>query len=729
MRRFVLAAIFFVVAFPAPANAQGSCGNVLVFATPGVTWQDVERLRPPNLVAAIEDGAAATVAVRTNGPITRYADGFLTIGAGTRMNATASAGGPASPPDAVSRSGADVRPETDVAVAGLADIEELAGDAGYGAEAGALAGALRSPVVAIGNSDAGRDIATPRGYDRFSLLSAMDPTGTVARAYADGQMLLDDPSAPFGVRSDPTAIVAAVEATFDEDPCSVAVVDPGDLIRADLASQIAQRELVDERERAIAAADALLGSLRATLGDDDLLLIVSPTSPLWDERVHLGLAIAVGPGFDAGTTMRSAVTNLDGVVTLTDVAPTVLAHNDVDLPDEVLGRPWISVGETDRERIADLASFAREATYAHNTGATFSTAFVIAQAVMYAFAIALFWTREDGEETDVSPWLIRALELGALTVVAFPLSSYLATPLEGHTLRLVGLVSAMLAIDAILVALVWSIVKDPLDRFLVLCGATFALVVIDQFLGGALQLNAVWGIDPIVAGRFAGLGNISFAILGTTGVLTGALLLRKFQDRRWAWLAVVFVFVLTILVDGAPGLGADVGGVLALVPALGLTFILLTGKRPTATAVVIVVVGAIVALGLFLAVDLAQPPESRTHLARFFEDVRDRGTGAFTDVIFRKARANLRLFRTSIWTYLVPVALGLLAYLVLRPKGAWRRMAAHDPRLRAALMGGMLVGVFGFAVNDSGIVVPAMALSYLVPLALIFHLNAKAGSA
>jgi hypothetical protein len=52
-------------------------------------------------------------------------------------------------------------------------------------------------------------------------------------------------------------------------------------------------------------------------------------------------------------------------------------------------------------------------------------------------------------------------------------------------------------------------------------------------------------------------------------------------------------------------------------------------------------------------------------------------------------------------------------------------MAAHDPKLRAALIGGMLVGVFGFAVNDSGIVVPAMALSYLVPLALIFHLTAR----
>ena len=30
--------------------------------------------------------------------------------------------------------------------------------------------------------------------------------------------------------------------------------------------------------------------------------------------------------------------------------------------------------------------------------------------------------------------------------------------------------------------------------------------------------------------------------------------------------------------------------------------------------------------------------------------------------------------------------------------------------------------VLGFAVNDSGIVVPAMVLSYLVPVALLAHL-------
>jgi hypothetical protein len=724
VRRLVAAAVLLIALAPTGAEAQSGCGNVVVFATPGMRWQDVERLSPPEITAAVEEGAAAAVAVRTNGPVTSYADGSLTIGAGSRMNASGSAGGPATNMDRGAEGTTDPRPDLNVRVAGLEDIAELADKAGYGAEAGALAGALDVPVVPIGNSDPGTPAPSPVGYGRYALLAAMEPSGVVERAYADLQMLDDDSSAPFGITTDPDAVVAALEDTLASDPCAVAIVDPGDLIRADMASHLAQRELRDERDASILAADDLLGAVRDRLDDDDLLLVVSPTSPRWDDSVHLGLAVAVGPGFEPGSTMRSAVTNLDGVVTLTDVAPTVLDHLGVDLPSEMLGRPWISSGSPSDDRIESLARFAREATYAHNTGATFSTAFVIAQAAMYAFAIALFWVR--GRELDpIAPWLLRLLELGALSVVAFPLATYIATPLEGHSLRLLGLVGVMLLIDAALVALVWVLVRDPLDRFLFLVAATFALVVVDQVLGGALQLNAVWGIDPIVAGRFSGLGNISFAILGTTGLLAGALLLRKLGARPWAFALTALVFFITIVVDGAPRLGADVGGVLALVPALGLTFVMLAGKRPSGKTVAIVALGALVALGAFLAIDVAQPPESRTHLARFFEDVRDRGAGAFTDVVVRKARANLRLFRTSIWTYLVPVALGLLAFLVLRPKGAWRRMAAHDPKLRAALIGGMLVGVFGFAVNDSGIVVPAMALSYLVPLALIFHLTAR----
>src|SRR5687767_10108625 len=79
VRRAIVLGLMLLVLAPAPAAAQEGCSNVLVYTIPGVRWGDVDRLRPPEIVRAIDDGAAATMAVRTNVPITGYASGFLTI--------------------------------------------------------------------------------------------------------------------------------------------------------------------------------------------------------------------------------------------------------------------------------------------------------------------------------------------------------------------------------------------------------------------------------------------------------------------------------------------------------------------------------------------------------------------------------------------------------------------------------------------------------------------------
>jgi hypothetical protein len=150
--------------------------------------------------------------------------------------------------------------------------------------------------------------------------------------------------------------------------------------------------------------------------------------------------------------------------------------------------------------------------------------------------------------------------------------------------------------------------------------------------------------------------------------------------------------------------------------------VLLSGRRPTVRTVVVTCLAGLIAIAVFLALDLARPPEARTHLARLWEDVSKRGGGVLVDTIERKARSNLRVFRSTIYTFFVPPALGVMAWLLRRPRGRWERLARIYPRLRAGLVGGLILGVLGFAVNDSGIVIPAVILSYLLPMALLVHL-------
>jgi hypothetical protein len=252
---------------------------------------------------------------------------------------------------------------------------------------------------------------------------------------------------------------------------------------------------------------------------------------------------------------------------------------------------------------------------------------------------------------------------------------------------------------------------------------TVAVLIVDQVLGGHLQLNGVFGTLPIIAGRFTGLGNTAFTVFGTSALLTGALLVHRWPVGRWPLVITGALFVGTILVDGAPWLGSDVGGVVALVPALGITWVLLAGRRVTIPMVALAAAGVLVALAIFLALDFARPPASRTHFARLVEDVADGGSDLLYDTIRRKVRANVRVFTSTIWTYLVPPAVGLMALLLLRPRGRWRQLAVMFPRLRAGLIGGLVLATVGFFVNDSGIVIPAMALSFLVPMTLLVHLT------
>ncbi|MGI8775406.1 MAG: hypothetical protein ACR2KQ_10460 [Actinomycetota bacterium] len=700
----------------AQAGAQSSCERVVIFTLPGITWERVQAVRPPNILDAVERGATGAISVRTNSSRTSVASGYVTIGAGTRADGGRTTGGTVD-----EDSGSLLRP--DVEAAGLSELRTVAETADYRAVPGALATAMApTPLIPIGNGDPGLDPPSPLGHGRWPLLAAMRTDGSAPYAAVGSELLEEDPGSPFGVSSDEEALRDAVGAALDID-CSSLVIGHGDLIRADRWGVTVGEDPGPVLDSALLAADALLGHVVERLdADKDLLLVVSPTSPFWDQDVHLGVAVAVGPGFPEGTRLRSASTRKAPLVTLPDVAPTVLAHLDIPRPPSMLGRPWTATGSHRGDAVAAMVDLDRESVFAHATQADVATSFVLFQIVVYVLAL-LALMRNGRPRLVASSRLIAMIEHSVLAIVAFPLATYLASPIPAHRLGTAGYFAALILIDVALVSACWRLLDQRLDRLLAITAATLTLFMVDLSLGGPLQLNAVFGNDPIVAGRFSGLGNIAYAVLGTSSLMTGALLVHRWPGRRSIYVLVAFLFVATVIFDGAPNLGSDVGGVISLVPVLAITYALLLGKRPGVKVVLGAVVAMVMAVGLFLAWDLARPPGSRTHLARLFEDVRGRGGDAFFEAIERKVRTNLRVFRRTIWTYLVPPSLGVIAYLLLRPTGRWQSLARTYPKLRAGLIGGLLLSVVGFAVNDSGIVVPAMVLSFLVPLTVLLHLK------
>jgi hypothetical protein len=679
-------------------------------------WEDVDRVRPPALLELVERGAAGSMSVRTNRSRTSYADGFLTLGGGARLDGSVTSG---TPFDLGTHEGHLMR---DVNMP-VADVIELAEDAGYSAAPGALGSALGdTSLIAIGNGDLGRPLPAPGGAGRWALLTAMDRDGVVGLSDTGSSLLVHDDSWPYGVRTDQTAIREAVDAAFDV-ACASMVIDHGDLARADHLAQQTFRRQLPARAQALSAADELLAHVASQMDfERDLLVVVSPTSPAGLPFAHLGIAVAAGPDYSPGDTLQSPSTRRRGVVTLPDVAPTVLDHLGIEQPIEMNGRPWSATLPGRADRISAAIELDRESVFVDRLKGPISTWFVVAQVVVYVLALGLLAWRERRMTNGSTGFLLgRWLEIAALALVAFPISTFFAGLFKAHILDVAGFAALLLAIDVVLVVAASLLVTAPLDRLLVLTALTFAALAIDLMTGSRLQLNTVLGYSPIVAGRFAGAGNIAFAILGVSTVLTGALVLNRWPARRTLW-AVGVLFALAVLIDGTPAFGSDVGGVLALVPALLITWVLLSGRRPSVRVLVIGGVAAVAVLGVFMLVDLAGPPESRTHLGRLVEDVGERGPRAFVETVQRKLGANLKVFRTTIWTFFVPPALGALAWLLARPRGRWGRLAELYPKVRAGLIGGLLVAMLGFMVNDSGIVIPAVVLGFLVPLAMIVHL-------
>jgi hypothetical protein len=241
--------------------------------------------------------------------------------------------------------------------------------------------------------------------------------------------------------------------------------------------------------------------------------------------------------------------------------------------------------------------------------------------------------------------------------------------------------------------------------------------------GGRLQIDTTFGYSPIVAGRFQGIGNLAFALLVGSALVAATAEWERGGgtprlDRWWAMVAAIFA--VTVVVDGWPAFGSDVGGVLACVPAFGLVLIWLGGWRVSARRVIAIVAATGAVLAVFALVDLARPASQRTHLGRFVADLFDGEAGV---IVRRKLEANWQVLTSSVFALLVPALVAGFAVLVTRRRGLVAEAQSRAPGLRPCLIAAVVAGVLGFAVNDSGVAIPAMMIAMVVPW-LILHLFA-----
>ncbi len=682
-------------------------GPVVLVGVPGLLWEDVTPEHTPALWDLAGVGAIGNVSIRTATSRTCPTDGWLSVSAGQRALSERERFTVCEPaPEPVEDGSGAAVPE-------YGSYVERNAESVFAAPVGLLGQTVRDR--------GGLTLAAGPG----AALGAADESGRVDHYVGSARELTEE-----RLRGVSLAVVELPELTSlypepapaggegegvedGEDPTEP---DPGDV-----PEQV--------REETLETLDARLSALTGILPVGASLMVVGVSMDTGPSQLTVALTGEMTDRGLVGPTayLASESTRRPGLVALTDTTVTVLADLGMRPSEPTGGRVWQlrDRPEPAEEAVGRLVDFNTAAVVVGAAIPGFFSGLVAIQLLIYA-AAAYALHRYSGGERGKRALVLSVTRVVALAGAAFPVASYLANliPWWAADTPPLALLASVLAVDALVVALA---VAGPwrgtvLGPMTVVAGATTVVLFLDLCFGAHLQMNSPTGYSPIVAGRFYGIGNIAFAtfatgmlmaVAGISHVLIG-------RGRRRAAVATTLVIgAASVLIIGWPGLGTDFGGVIALIPGLAVTTMMIAGVRITAVRLAAVGAVAVVSISLLAWMDYLRPVEDRSHFGAFAAQVLNGDAGT---VLTRKLGAMLGTLGNWHLTLLAAGAL-LFLFAVLNRPGNWRigalqRAYEYAPTLRAGLTGSLVTALVGFAANDSGVAIPALALTVAVPLTL-----------
>ncbi|HET8989054.1 MAG TPA: hypothetical protein VFN43_11120 [Humibacillus sp.] len=671
-----------------PTTAPQPGESLVVVGLGGLSWDDVNAKDTPVLWGLLRDGSAASVSVRTVNSTTCPTDGWSTVSAGE-------AAGPEAAPDAT----------------GCAPLPSVAGDATAGWRVVGfddIASTSRESTVGAQLGLLGDSFATAG-----TCVQAIGPGAGLAAATSDGKVAK-------------YTSFSATSLVSDLAQCPVTVVDVGALATTE-PDPTRQIERINEIERRLEQVTDAMPN-----GAD--LLVVSLADR--DQQERLRLLAATGPHYAPGL-LASASTRTTGIAQLSDVTATILQRGGVRPQSPISGRavsvvPSANNSEsTAAAKLTVLTDVDTKADAMHRVIGPFLLIWLLGTALsMLALWIML---------RRSAPWnqrlarqrVLRLVRVVGLIAAGMPAATFVANllpwwrwstttaVLTAMLLALVFVISAVLTVIAL--GGPWS--SSALGPMAAMSALTAGIIALDLITGSHLQISSIFGLQPLLGGRFYGMGNVAFALYGSAVILLCAALAHALRRRGAPRLAVAVVIVvagLALAVDVLPAWGADFGGPIALVPALGLLLLGVMEVRVTWRTVGLVVLVAAVVVSAVCYLDWRRPVDERSHPGRFLQTVID---GGAWDVMSRRLVGNIEtVLSVPLLAVVMTVLLTMCVVVVARP-GALRteslaRLFVEAPLLRRALWCIIIMAAIGFVTNDSGAAIPPVAALFTVPVVI-----------
>ncbi len=668
------------------SEADEPAGAVVFIGTGGVTWSDVDEETTPNLWTMLKDGSSAALSVRSVNSNTCPIDGWLGLSAGGRAGAprTGAAANPANRPCPGPPTVSDGS-----VVEWPSYLEEASGEK-FDSTLGLLADVARQGDVCV------------RTVQSYAAAGGALPDGEVERysPWSSDTLLEDLNGCP----------VTLVDVGSLRDPEDVAVGEAPTGTRAEQLSEIDTR-IGQALEAGPGGADFIVGSISDAGVTERLRLVV-----------------ARGPHFGPGV-LESGSTRQKGLAQSPDLTATILSSVGLPVPDSVGGAPLTSIPAPDNsakrasDRLQTLVDYDEASHDVHDLVEPFFTIFAYGQLVIYLVVLLVYKGRIGSESTRVK--VLSRVRVLAVAAASVPVSTFLANLIPwwrfpSEMLAVLASVGLFVTIIS-LVALRGPWARWAMGPLAVVSATTMIVLAMDIITGSRLQLSSLMGLQPVVAGRFYGMGNPTFALFATASILLATAVssaLVSAGRRRDAALAVAIIGGFAVLVDGAPFWGADGGGPPALVPGIVYLVMAVLGVKLTWRRALLILVGVVALFFVIAGLDWLREPSDRSHLGRFIQSIID---GNAMDIVVRKGEQNISiLLGNAPLTLLVPAALLFVIYVLARPTSwgsrAMQRSYDQAPTLKAGLSALLATLTIGFLINDSGVAIPAVGATLAVPL-------------
>lgn len=711
---FFLAFFFSLVQ---PVWAAGGEGHFVLVTMDRVYWRDILTEKTPAWEKFLSRCAVGVMNTSTAGPYLPES-GYLTIGSGTRLYATAE-GGLALERDEISPEGwrgeelygqrTGYQPgDAQILHARIGTIFQANKDLNYDFTLGLLGDAVHRlglKTAVLGNSDNGMVLKRP------AVLLVMDGKGRVDYGAIAGEVTVADPLRPGGRKIDYPALLEKFLEV--KEKAHLIAIDLGDFSRlSDNAAFMVEEKVEAEKKRALREAGDFLFALMKKLDPErDVLVLAVPNAvergnEKWEG--NLTPVAVYGRGFSPGL-LVSATTRRAGVIANYDITAMALKFFGVDIPPQVMGSPVEVVASP--SPLAEVEKTVKTTFFAFSLRPYLVRGyqnFFVALFLLLAGAILLGKGKIAGGER-----IIRYL---ALTTISIPFLAFVEPVFPRLHLALTLLVLIFLAAG---LAVVYRRGGEESEKFFFFFYTFFALLIIfDISTSSYLMRRSAFSYDPISGARYYGVGNEYMGILIGAAIMALALAFDNFRLPPFGRRGIAGLVALGVTVFlASPQLGANAGGVLAAVAGLGL-FVLLTAEiKFTRRSLLVVMAG----LGLLAAASLLFaayfPAAQQSHIGRAMRAVTSDGWQVAYDIIVRKLAVNVKLIRNTQWSWVYFGNLILVGYLLYR---SGRELRFRYPFLVRGVIAAICGSVAALIFNDSGIVAAGLLLPCAaVPLLMI----------